>query len=294
MKFFLRYRSAILLVLPLIVLSLTRPSEGFSSTLYERSLQKLEKNLQEASPDDFTFIVMGDSRDNDEVFKKILSSAALFKPLFILHGGDTVNTGSEKRFSRFFDITEQTLPDVPIFVVMGNHELTYNMKNDEGKKIFRERIAPLNYVLTMKKMDMKIIALDNSLYELTTAQLKYLEEQLTTQKKNKFVFMHVPPHTEKWRHNRCFSKGAERLMQIMEEKKVTAAFFSHLHLYAEDEIRGVKYIITGGAGAPLHDKIAFGEPTYHFIVVRIKDGNVTTEVFRIHDLPSEEADSPVW
>lgn len=294
MKFFLRYRKVFLILLPFVFLSLTRPSEAYSSTLYEQSLRMLEKNLQEALPDDFTFIVLGDSRDNDEVFKKILSYAALFKPLFILHGGDTVNTGSEKRFSHFLDIIEHAIPDVPIFVVMGNHDLTYNIKNDEGEKIFREKIAPLNYVLNMKKIDMKIIALDNSLYELTTAQLNYLEEQLTTKKKNKFVFMHVPPQTQKWQHSRCFSKGAERLMQIMGEKKVTAAFFSHLHLYAEDEIQGVKYFITGGAGAPLHDKIAFGEPTNHFIVVRIKDGNATTEVFRINDLSGEEATSPVW
>ena len=71
-------------------------------------------------------------------------------------------------------------------------------------------------------------------------------------------------------------------MQIIAEKKVTVAFFSHLHLYAQDEIKGVKYIISGGAAAPLYTKVAFGEPVYHFIVVRVKNGKVATEVIRIH------------
>ena len=68
----------------------------------------------------------------------------------------------------------------------------------------------------------------------------------------------------------------------MAEKKVSVAFFSHLHLYSQDEIKGVKYIITGYRAAPLHTKkLLFGEHAYHFIVVRVKDGEASTEVIRI-------------
>jgi len=139
-----RCRLVFLLVLPLIVLALAWPLACYSSNLYDRSLQKLEGNLQTASPDDFMFVVMGDSRDNDEIFKKILNAAAKLRPLFILHGGDTVFTGREKKFNHFLDITESTLPDTPIFVVIGNHELTNNVKSPHGKKIFQEKIGPLN------------------------------------------------------------------------------------------------------------------------------------------------------
>lgn len=282
MRISIRYCLISLIILPLILLGLAWPSTSYSSTLYDRSLHKLEKNLQTSSPDDFTFIVMGDSRDNEEVFKKILTSADKLRPLFILHGGDTVFTGREKKFNHFLDIVETNLPETPIFVVIGNHDLTNNIKTPHGKAIFQEKIGPLNYVLDMKKLGLKIVALDNSLYELTPAQLDYLEEQLTSPRKYKFVIMHIPPKTQKWQHSHCFSKGADRLMQIMAEKKVSVAFFSHLHLYAQDEIKGVKYIITGGAAAPLHANVAFGEHFYHFIVVRVKNGKVSTEVIRIH------------
>jgi predicted phosphodiesterase len=277
-----RCRLIFLLVLPVIMLSIAWPLAGYSSTLYERSLQKLEGNLQTATPDEFMFIVMGDSRDNDEIFKKILTAAGKLKPLFILHGGDTVFTGREKKFNHFLDIAESTLPDTPIFVVIGNHDLTNNVKNPHGKQIFQEKIGPLNYALDLKKLGMRIVALDNSVYELTPAQLQYLEEQLTAKRKYKFVIMHIPPESQKWQHSHCFTKGADRLKQIMSEQKVSVAFFSHLHLYAQDEVKGVKYIITGGAAAPLHINIPFGEHSYHFIVVRVKDGKVSTDVIRIN------------
>jgi len=282
MRISIRYRLISLIILPVILLDLAWPLACHSSTLYERSLHKLEGNLQTSSPDDFTFIVMGDSRDNDEIFKKILVAAAKLRPLFILHGGDTVFTGRGKKFNHFLDMVETNLPETPIFVVIGNHELTNNIRTPHGKTIFQEKIGPLNYVLDIKKLGIKIVALDNSLYELTPAQLKYLEEQLGLPRKYKFVIMHIPPQTQKWQHSHCFSKGADRLMQIITEKKVSVAFFGHLHLYAQDEIKGVKYIITGGAAAPLHANVAFGEPSYHFIVVRVKNGKVSTEVIRIH------------
>src|SRR5271157_951094 len=142
-----RCRLIFLLALPIIVLGIAWPLAAYSSTLYERSLQKLEGNLQTATPDEFMFIVMGDSRDNDEIFKKILTAAGKLKPLFILHGGDTVFTGREKKFNHFLDIVESTLPDTPIFVVIGNHELTNNVMNPHGKQIFQEKIGPLNYAL---------------------------------------------------------------------------------------------------------------------------------------------------
>ncbi|HYA15155.1 MAG TPA: metallophosphoesterase [Syntrophales bacterium] len=290
MKISIRYRLIYQTILPVILLGLAWPLTSYSSTLYERSLFKLEKNLQTVSPDDFTFIVMGDSRDNEEVFKKILISADKLRPLFILHGGDTVFTGREKKFNHFLNIVETNLPETPIFVVIGNHELTNNIKMPHGKAIFQEKIGPLNYVLDIRKLGIKIVALDNSLYELTPAQLKYLEEQLTSPRKYKFVIMHIPPETQKWQHNHLFSKGADKLMQIMAEKKVSVAFFSHLHLYAQDEIKGVKYIITGGAAAPLHSNIAFGEHFYHYIVVRVKNGKVATEVVRIQSEAQKAAE----
>jgi 3',5'-cyclic-AMP phosphodiesterase len=280
MKNNIRRHLAILTLLPVILLSLVISSAGFASTLYERSLKMLEVKIQASSPDDFTFVVLGDSRDNDEVFKKSLILAKFFNPLFILHGGDVVFTGTEDRFNHFLGMVRNWAQDIPLFVVMGNHELTHNIKSPEGKILFQKLIGPLDYALDIAQLNMKVIVLDNSLYKLTSEQLQYLRQQLTSDRNHNFVAMHVPPKIERWNNDHSFSEGMDDLVRILTEKKVTAAFFSHMHLYDEMTVQGVKYVLTAGAGAPLRNP-GYGEPLYHIVVVNVKNGSVSTKMIRI-------------
>ena len=72
-----------------------------AASLYERSLRKLQVGIEHVSPVDFTFVVLGDSRENDSIFRKALALAKTYNPLFILHGGDYSNTGSDKETDHF-------------------------------------------------------------------------------------------------------------------------------------------------------------------------------------------------
>lgn len=248
-----------------------------SPTLFEQSLQKLETKLKNgAAAHEYTFIVMGDSRDDDEVFVRILKAAASYRPLFILHDGDAVSTGARKEYDRFLELVNSTVPDIPFFVVVGNHEV----KKKEGEKLFAEKIGPLDYVLDPAGLGMKIVALNNARYVLTSAQLQYLDEELSRGRKLNFTIMHIPPRTSRWDTKHCFSQGADELRRILTNRKVPLAFFGHEHVYDEDMIGGVRYIITGGAGAPLGSS-GFGEAAYHFIVVKVKNGAATTEMVRL-------------
>ena len=96
----------------------------------------------------------------------------------------------------------------------------------------------------------------------------------------KFVFMHIPPQTHKWIDSHTFTKGADAYLQVLSTRNVDGAFYGHYHLYDEDMISGTRHIITGGAGAPLV-RLYFGDPSYHFVVVTLSDGKVTTEKVRI-------------
>jgi Icc protein len=61
------------------------------------------------------------------------------------------------------------------------------------------------------------------------------------------------------------------------------AFYFHVHLYAREEINGIPSIITAGAGAPLVSFGFPGEPVYHIVVVRVKNGTVTTEMVQVNE-----------
>ena len=111
---------------------------------------------------------------------------------------------------------------------------------------------------------------------LTSNQIDYLNNQLAADNALKFVFMHIPPQTLKWIDSHTFTNGADAFLQTLSGRSVAGVFYGHYHLYDEAMISGTRHIITGGAGAPL-TRLYFGDPSYHFVVVTLSGGTVTTE-----------------
>jgi 3',5'-cyclic-AMP phosphodiesterase len=261
------------IILSAAVLFLAWPVNTRAASLYERSLEKLQVGIEYVSPADFTFVVLGDSRENDSIFMKALALAKTYNPLFILHGGDYSSKGSDKETDHFLALLNDSVPDVPFFVVMGNHE---------NRKVFAKKIGPTNFSLDSARLKLRVIAVDNASYVLKMAELDYLKSQLAAKRENTFVAMHIPPKTEMWSWH-SFSDGAVELENVLAENGVKAAFYFHVHLYARDVIRGVPSIITAGAGAPLVSFGFPGEPVYHIVVVRVKNGTATTEMVRVNE-----------
>ena len=277
MKNFKRFRLRCILFLLFFFLSIVSYAHSDASTLYERSLKKFQDNVGQLSGKDFVFVVLGDSRDNDAIYKKSLAMAATFNPLFILHTGDLSNRGSKKELEHFLEIVQTTIPDIPLFVVAGNHEIVKGSKN-----IFKQIIGPLDYVLDSAQLDTRIIVLDNTDYILKPQQLDYLRQQLNNKRSLNFVTIHIPPKTGRWTWH-SFKEGAADFTQILSDKKVTMSFCGHIHQFDEDEIKGVKYIITGGTGAPINRWFSPGKPAYHIIIVKVKNRAVSYDVVKVED-----------
>lgn len=259
------------IILSVTALFLLRAADVDAATLYERSLKKFQAATETVSPDDYSFVVLGDSRGNDAIFQKALALARGYNPLFLLHGGDYSDNGSDKETDRFLAQIDAAVPDLPFFVVMGNHE---------NRKVFTKRVGPLNFSIESARLKLKLISVDNSGYALKPAELTYLAGQLASRRENTFVAMHIPPKTERWTWH-TFTSGSDRLLDLLAENRVNAAFYFHIHLYARDEIRGIPSIISAGAGAPLVPFGFPGEPVYHIVLVRVKNGAVTTEMVKI-------------
>ena len=261
------------ILLSIAALFLVWTANAHAVSLYERSLLKFQAGIEYASPDDFTFIVLGDSRGNDGIFKKALALAKTYNPLFILHGGDYSDKGSDKETDHFLGLVDGSVPDVPLFVVIGNHE---------NRKVFTEKVGPSNFSLDSDRLKLKVIVVDNARYALKIPERSYLSNQLAAKRENTFVAMHIPPKTEGWNWH-TFSDGAAELENVLAENGVKAAFYFHVHLYARDEIKGVPSIITAGAGALLLPLGFPGEPVYHIVLVRVKNDVVTTEMVKVNE-----------
>lgn len=244
-----------------------------AATLYEQSLVKLNQRLVQADPDNFTFVFLGDSRDNEQVFRKIMALTRSTKPLFVLHGGDLERSGCPKDIDHFLRVLREEAPELPLFVVPGNHERCLpDRARDEGKGYFLQTIGPLDYTLDLPRIKTKIVVLDNMDYALTAQQLQYLRQELTPGKALNFVAMHIPPQTKRWGKDHTFVKGAAELLTILQERRVPGALFSHMHLFDEDRLGDTRMFISGGGGAPLHTRFNFGRAAFHMLVVKVKDG----------------------
>lgn len=244
-----------------------------ADTLYQRSMTLFTAKAAKANRQNYRFVVMGDSRDGEVTFKKALKLARSLQPLFILHGGDYSPRGGEAETARFLSVVKETVPDVPLFVVMGNHE---------DSAVFTREIGPLDFTVQSNRLGLAVVAVDDSEYILKPAELAYLRSHLAAAPATRFVAMHVPPATADWNWH-AFREGAGELKAILARDKVQGAFFSHVHLYAREKLGGVPAIITGGAGAPLVTGGFPGDPVYHIVLVQVKNGQVSIEKVPIRE-----------
>jgi 3',5'-cyclic-AMP phosphodiesterase len=259
MRSILRQLVFILLLLPLF------SQHCLGETLYERSLALFKAKALKADPGDYAFVVLGDSRHDDVTFRKALRLASFYEPLFILHGGDYSNKGGAEATSGFLFNVKSAVPQVPVFVVMGNHE---------NRSVFAREIGPFDFTLKSKRLGLTLVAVDNSEYSLKRRELDYIESELSSAMGLRFVAMHIPPKTERWSWH-TFTEGADLLEQIVYTDKVQALFFSHVHLFDQSEFGGVPAFITGGAGAPLTTFAFPGQAVNHILLVRVKNGKPT-------------------
>lgn len=239
---------------------------AFAETLYQRSSTLFETKAARASVQDYSFVVLGDSRSNDAVFKKALRTAAGFNPLFILHGGDYSTEGGEEETRNFLSLVDRHAAGIPVFVVLGNHE---------NPKVFEKEIGPPRFTVHSPRLGLKVIAVDNADEALPQAELAFLNKELASAPGATFVAMHIPPQTKRWRGH-TFTKGAAELEAMVAASPVVQGlFFAHSHLYDRAEFGGVPAFISGGAGAPLVWVSRHGERIYHILVVRVRNGRAS-------------------
>lgn len=250
-----------LLLLALLLVSFF-PEIGHGETLYQRSSALLAARARKVSADDYSFVVLGDSRGGDRTFSKLLELARFYNPLFILHAGDYSDEGSEAETARFLALLQRQVPGIPVFVLLGNHE---------NRDIFPRYVGPLNFTLDIARLRFRLVALDNADGALRPPEQERLRRELAAAPATIFVAMHVPPRTRRWRGH-TFTKGADVLANTLAGSRVQGLFFAHSHLYDRSVFAGIPAFITGGAGAPLVWFTRHGENVNHILVVRVKKG----------------------
>jgi predicted phosphodiesterase len=236
---------------------------------------------------DLFFIAWGDSRTYYERLARISELAAKDLPDFTVHSGDLVDEGTvDEDWDRFFESAAPLLRTGALWPAMGNHE-------SGAKQYFDLFILPdpENYY-TFTSGPAQFFILDaNWLARKDPKQRAWFAGELRKSKAHfKFVVCHQPlvscPDDDF-----IFDKESSMYAlygPLIEEAKVTAVFQGHNHNYQRAERKGVLYITTGGAGAPLYPvgdltpETKFAREVHHYVRIRLSGRTMSLEAVDIN------------
>ena len=217
------------------------------------SYDKLIEQVNALPPDpaSFTFVVLGDHRNNTHTAKMVFAKALEENPAIIFDTGDLIRDGSVAQYlDHHLPLVEMAAP-VPVFCVPGNHERGDRRDFAGFEAIYGGSRFSFDYA------GCRFVGFNAAeKLRVTGGDLAFVDQELSKPgSEHRFVFFHIPPD---YFENtiigddttRGFSWNAGELRKILSEHQVTEVFMGHIHGHATAVIDGVRYSLTAGAGAP--------------------------------------------
>jgi acid phosphatase type 7 len=241
------------------------------------------------SPDgdaDLFFIAWGDSRSYYDKLARISELAAKDQPDFTVHSGDLVDSGTvDEDWDRFFESAAPLLRTGALWPAIGNHDTGAKQYFDlfvlpEPETWYTFTAGPAQFFILdsnwQPRKDPKQIAWVAEELKRSRARFKFLvcHHPLVSCPDDDFAF------DREWSMYGLYGKA-------LEAANVTAVFQGHNHNYQRAERKGVVYITTGGAGAPLYDvgpltpETKFAREVHHYVRVRLTGRTMTLEAVDI-------------
>ena len=259
-----------------MVLFLSLPS-------YAGSIRDVRQNIERVKSIEppFQFVLIGDSRDGEKVYTRLMRSALDRKPHFFIHLGDMIPHSGEEEWSTFFEISKPI--DIPFFPVVGNHEVSAPI---QGEKLYRKQfLLPEGKTYYAFRAGGTLFVVLNSEEEsgrIIGAQLSWLENILSSSKETfKLVFLHRPlflpiDSLKKGRAMDRHPHDRDALHRLFLKTDVKAVFEADDHRFDRMEKDHILYVITGGGGAPLASLKERGG-FFHYVWTSVRNGRIEGE-----------------
>lgn len=234
---------------------------------------------------DVRFAVYGDSRSGDAAHRLVVEGITALRPDVVLSSGDVVFAGHDHEgWRRFFALEEPLLGTTSVAGARGNH--------DVGAGLFEALFAPGSAGIRASwgAMDVgvaHIVVVDTEApLEPGSPQYDFVRRDLAAHAgRPLFVVMHRP----------AFSSGMHggdprvrhALAPLFQRYGVDLVFQGHDHHYERSKpINGVTYVVTGGAGAPLHGTrpnawTTVSEASHHYLLVEASATRISVVAKRL-------------
>jgi 3',5'-cyclic AMP phosphodiesterase CpdA len=231
------------------------------------------------------FYVFGDSQGYQDGILEIAEIANRERPNFVFHCGDLTPFGQSNQYDEVISALDTFT--VPVYTTAGNHDI-----REGGGARYQQHFGSCNYSFNFGPIHFTVF--NTSTNDVSEAELRWLENDLSQSSSEiKFVFTHTPPFDPRTgpEHAMLNSTMAEKLMTLFEVHGVNTVFTGHIHMYNESVRNGVRYVISGGAGASLYASEEEGG-IYHFVNVTVTETGVEIAPVRLTP-PSLERDRVV-
>jgi predicted phosphodiesterase len=235
--------------------------------------------------DEVIFYVFGDSQGYQGSLEQIAATANQERPDFVFHCGDLTPFGQENQYQAVLEAL--SMFQVPVHTTPGNHDI-----REGGGARYVEHLGSPFYSFDV--WDAHFTVFNTSAGDVSEEEMEWLEQDLAQSDASlKFVFTHIPPFDPREGYNHTLNNEttAERLMTLFAAEQVETVFAGHIHMYNESWVDGVRYVISGGAGASLSSDAGDGA-IYHYVVVKANTTGVTITPVQL-STPSWDRDTVV-
>jgi 3',5'-cyclic AMP phosphodiesterase CpdA len=240
------------------------------------------------------FIVYGDNRSDPSAHAAVVRALAQTPFDFLVNTGDIVEDGgSAQDWQTFFEVEEPILRDHALLLCIGNHELYDDAAGANFARYFGFSSsgvgaggdAPGPYG-TMRFGNARFFFL-NAMDDFGSGpERAWLERALASADSESGLTWRIAVvHHGPWSsgpHGPNKRLVEARIPELLALHKVDLVLSGHDHIYERGDSGSMKYVISGGGGAPLYrvpEPIGFSrraEPTYHFV-----DFTVTRDAVRL-------------
>jgi hypothetical protein len=242
-----------------------------------------------APPDDsrepFAFVLYGDNRTDDDAHASVVRAIRGESFDFLVHTGDFVASGGDLLlWQRFFDIENDLLRDHCLFSCIGNHELVDDAAATNYLRYFGPSEGDDAPLYGSFRWGSARFFLLNAFEDWGVKERSWLEaELLRSDGESGVAWRFVVVHHSPWssgHHGDDVKMLMAGVPDLLVRHHVDLVLAGHDHIYERGENRGLKYIVSGGGGAPLYPDIApkpstrKAEATHHFVLVSVTEGGV--------------------
>lgn len=227
------------------------------------------------------FALYGDSRTGDDVHREICASLLRSEAKLVITTGDLATDGEDvASWQRWREITKDLRAKMPYWGCKGDH--------DTGRSGHFEKELGLEKPYFEKEaLGVHFFFLDSTSDFDNGAQVKWLEERAkASTAKHRIAVFHHPAFTIKEGREDRARRVSELIHGTLASLKFCAAFCGHDHHFYTTRRDGVRYVVTGGGGAPLYSlrpKLANKKdlylPFHHFLLLSAHENAITAKVY---------------